>query len=90
MGMLQQVLHAPQYGTVKQHRECVTVQARISTAETAQKKLELQLSELQPHAAKLEGSLQDSQAKLKAATTELANARAELAQTKVCANKRSV
>lgn len=72
------------------HRECVMVQARINTAETAQKKLEVQVSELQPHAAKLQGSLQDSQAKLKAATTELANVRADLAQTKVCAVKCSV
>ena len=65
----------------------MVVQARMTTAETAQKKLELQLSELQPHAAKLEESLQASQAKLKAVTSELANAQTELAQTKVRTNQ---
>ena len=59
------------------------MQARINSGEAAQQKLELQLSELQPHAAKLEESLQDSQAKLKTSQSELAGARAEHAQTKV-------
>ena len=61
----------------------VLLQAHIDSGEAAQQKLELQLSELQPHAAKLEESLQDSQAKLKTTQTELASVRAEHAQTKV-------
>lgn len=59
------------------------MQARINSGEAAQQKLELQLSELQPHAAKLEESLQDSQTKLKTTQNELASARAEDAQIKV-------
>lgn len=76
-----------QDSSVGQHNECMVLQARINTAETAQKKLELQLSELQPHAAKLEESLNNSQARLKAATIELASVRADLSQTKVCAEE---
>ena len=65
------------------------MQAQFRTAEEGQKKLELQLSELQPHAASLEERLKDIQSKLKAAETELASVRADLAQTKVCADSRS-
>ena len=61
----------------------VLLQARINSGEAAQQKLELQLSELHPQAAKLGGSLQDSQAKLKTTQTELACVRAEHARTKV-------
>lgn len=66
------------------------MQARINSGEAAQQKLELQLSELQPHAAKLEESLQDSQAKLKTTQSELAGARAEHAQTKVSVQEGTV
>ena len=61
----------------------VVLQARFESGEAAQQKLELQLSELQPHAVKLEESLLDSQAKLKSTQSELASTRAEHAQTKV-------
>lgn len=63
---------------------------QIRTAEEGQKKLEVQLSELQPHAASLEESFKDSQSKLKAAETALASVRADLAQTKVCTDLQGV
>lgn len=59
------------------------MQTRINSSEAAQQRLKLQLSELQPHAAKLEESLRDSQAKLKTTQTELASARVEHQQSKV-------
>ena len=64
------------------------MQARIKSGEAAQQKLELQLSELQPHAAKLEESLRDSQTKLKTTQSELARAQAEHTQTKVSVEER--
>ena len=70
-------------GSVGSTARRVLLQARIDIGEAAQQKLELQLSELQQHAAKLEESLQDSQSKLKTTQTELASVRAEHAQTKV-------
>lgn len=63
------------------------MQTRINSSEAAQQRLELQLSELQPHAAKLEESLRDSQAKLKTTQTELASARVEHEQSKVRCQK---
>lgn len=63
------------------------MQTRINSSEAAQQRLELQLSELQPHAAKLEESWRDSQAKLKTTQTELASAQVEHDKSKVGSQK---
>lgn len=75
-------LHAQQAAKHAAQQQLQAARVQIHTAEEGQKKLEVQLSELQPHAASLEESFKDSQSKLKAAETALASVRADLAQTK--------
>ena len=80
------VLHIYDVADMKSMHETqrrFAMQKRVDQAEGAQKQLELQLSELQPHATNLERSLQDEQSKVQAAQTELAGVRAELTRKAV-------